>query len=192
MRREAGDPRLDGTVSINADVGNVLVTRSGGWAGLMIRLGAAFRDKPNLGNHVAIYHHTDHTDDGDVPWGIEGKPGGVGWVDLRGYLASKWTVANDAQPMTDAQRATIAGTCEAALGTPYDWRAIAADAFDALRIPQLFADNWHGRGAPGHVVCSSLAAWVYDEVGLAHPTPDAERYCKPADWSAFIITEGWL
>lgn len=62
---------------------DVLVVRTSGFAADMIRLGAALTGKPNLDNHVAVMHHWD----GEVPWGLEGKPGGVGWVDLRGCRA---------------------------------------------------------------------------------------------------------
>jgi len=51
--------------------GTVLVTRSGGFAGTMIRFGAALRGKPNLQNHVAVAHHTDVH---GTLWCIEGRP----------------------------------------------------------------------------------------------------------------------
>lgn len=169
------------------DVGDIVVVRDNSWAGFMIRLGAALRNKPNLGNHVAIMHH--YTD--GVPWGIEGRPGGVGWVDMRKYLSSKWTVSNSAQPINVGQANLIAKTCEVAIGTPYDWEAIAADIFEILHIRDLFVENWKGQGVPGHVVCSSLAAWAYGNCGVAHPDVGNERLVSPGDWSEFIIEKGW-
>lgn len=167
--------------------GIVLVTRGGGRASFMIRLGAAFRDKPNLGNHVAVAHHTDK--DG-TPWGLEGRPGGVGWVDLRKYIDSPWTVTNAEQPIDPRVRSTIAKKMEAMIGTEYDWNAIAADAFESLHIRALFKQNWKGQGAPGHVVCSSFAAYLYHAADLPAPLGDA-RYVTPGDWGQFIVVRGW-
>jgi hypothetical protein len=168
--------------------GTVLLTRSKGWQAFLIRLGAAFRDRPNRGNHIAVMHHYDAE---SVPWGVEGRPGGVGWVDLRAYLASKWTLRNDGQPIGDRDRATIAQWCELALKTPYDWPAIAAATLDSLGLPAKFAENWHGAGAPGMLVCSSLAAAAYGHCGVAHPKEGHERTVTPAHWAEWIITEGW-
>ena len=171
------------------NIGDVLVVRSNGAAGFLIRLGAALRNKPNLGNHIAVMHHTD---DKGIPWGLEGKPGGVGWVDLRNYSNSRWTMCNDGQPISTAQAASVARAMGVMVGTPYDWQAIAADAFKALHIEYLFAQDWHGKGIPGHVVCSSLAAWAYEQAGLAHPGESGhERFVAPGDWNQFILTKAW-
>jgi len=63
--------------------GDLLLTRSKtGVFGRLIRVGAALRDEPNLINHVVI---VDHQDRQGTWWGIEGRPGGVGWVDLQRY-----------------------------------------------------------------------------------------------------------
>ena len=168
--------------------GDVLVTRSNSVFGALIRLGAAIRDQPNLGNHVAVVHHTDKS--GTV-WVIEGRPGGVGWRDATDYLRSRWTITNTGQPKTPAQRTTVVQAVHAALGTPYDWGGgIAADAATALHLPDLWAEKWDGR-VPGHVVCSSLAAWAYNTAGLAHPLYDDLPRTTPADWDQFILTRGW-
>lgn len=170
-------------------IGTVLAVRQGGFAAFMIRLGAALRNKPNLSNHIAVMHHV--AQDG-VPWVIEGKPGGVGWADARNYLKSRWTITNEPQAtlITPEARARIVSDMEAMLGRAYDWSAILADAITSLGIPALFAKDWKGTGSPGHVVCSSLAAWLYDREGLAHPT-GSDRYITPGDWDGFIVTRGW-
>lgn len=165
-------------------VGDLLLTRGGGWAGRLIRLGAAFLDEPNLDNHVAIVHHQDAA---GVWWVIEGRPGGVGWADARAYLASSWTTDNIGQPKTDSQRAEIAQVALGMLGTPYDWAGIVADAMDAIGAPELWSRDWAGQGPPAHVVCSSLACWVYGKTGLDHPTGHEPRLTTPADWDAFIV-----
>jgi hypothetical protein len=169
-------------------VGDVLTVRTGtGWAARLIDVGAALRGKPSNGNHVVVAHHQDPA---GVWWGIEGKPGGVGWADLRRYLADGYTVSNAEQPRTDEQRAHIASLVESMLGTPYDWEAIAADAMRSLGIPALFAQNWHGQGAPGHVVCSSLAAHAHRTLGLAEPA-GTDRLIIPGDWTAFSLNKQW-
>lgn len=167
--------------------GTVLVTRSSGFAGWWIRLGAALRNKPNLGNHCAVVHHTDAQ---GTLWVIEGKPGGVGWRDARGYLASRWTMDNSAQPLTGTQRAAIARQMEMLIGTSYDWESIAADALSDLgmKLPGWDA-KWKDGEVAGQVVCSSAAAYAYGKAGAPHP--DGDRGCQPSDWSQWIITTGW-
>lgn len=162
--------------------GDVLVTRSAGFAGWAIRFGAALRDQPNLVNHVAVVSHADKA---GTLWCLEGRPGGVGWRDAKDYLRSPWTTANTGQPKTPTQRTAIAKGAAAMIGTPYDWEAIAADAAAALDLGKLWAPTWHGK-VPGHVVCSSLAAYLYGQAGLPHPT--GGREVTPADWLSFIIT----
>ena len=175
------------TKVVVATIGDVYVVRTGGLGARLIRFGACILDKPNMYNHVAIMHH--YTD--GVPWGIEGRPGGVGYVDIRGYLNSPWTINNAEQPKTHEQRIEIAARSEAMLGTKYDWQAIAADAFQDLGIRDLFAQNWEEQGVPGHVVCSSYAAYIYSSLGMSHPTSSSDRLTTPQDWAEFIITKAW-
>jgi hypothetical protein len=42
---------------------------------------------------------------------------------------------------------------------------------------------------PGHLVCSSLADYVYERAGLA--TPHADRACTPWHWAEFIRERAW-
>jgi hypothetical protein len=167
-------------------IGDVLCTRSSkGLAGRLIRLGAALQDQPDTVNHVVIVHHRDRA---GTLWGIEGRPGGVGWVDCARYLRGPYTLDNGAQQKTAHQRAQVCKAAAGLIGTPYDWTGIALDAMQAIDAPALWADRWKGQ-VPAHVVCSSLADWVYEHVGLASPDPD--RTCTPADWAEFIIEKGW-
>ena len=166
--------------------GDVLAVRTSGLAATAIRLGAAIRGKPNLSNHVAVAHHMDVH---GTLWCIEGRPGGAGWRDARAYEASRWTLDNSGQPKTDAQRALITTTMEALIGTAYDWEAIAADAAADLSLDTAWLPAWHGT-VPGHVVCSSLAAYAYGKAGLA--CPSGGRQVQPSDWDAFILTRAWL
>lgn len=162
--------------------GDVLAVRGTSWEAEAIRVGEELSGKPGLNNHVAIMHHWQ----GDVPWGLEGKPGGVGWRDLRSYAADPYTLDNCAQPgRTDAARQRVAGRAQAMLATAYDWRSIADDTLRAFRMPDLWASDWHGL-APGSTVCSSFAAWLYEQEGW--PRPDCpDRDTEPADWTEFIL-----
>lgn len=152
-----------------------------------IKLGALAEGGTPLDNHVVVMHH--YTD--GVPWGIEGRPGGVGWADLRRYINDRHSIGNVSQPKSDAQRAAVVKAAETMLGTPYDWAAIATDALRALHLPQLFVMDWDGDGAPGHVVCSSLAAYLYQQAGLPHPVVHPDRLCTPGDWTEFNIAARW-
>lgn len=175
-------------MKLSPGVGDVLAVSTGdSFASRMIRVGEVLRGQAGLNNHIAVVHH--QTD--GVWWAIEGRPGGVGWVDARHYLSDAHTVTNIEQPKTDAQRALIATTAEAMLGTPYDWQGIAGDAFASLRVRDLFARDWHGQGVPAHVVCSSFAAYLYERAGLAHPK-SSERYTFPSDWTEFCLQRGWV
>ena len=172
--------------------GDVVLVRTNGLAGLLIRFGAALLDRPNVHNHVAI---VSHRDEAGTLWGVEARPGGVGWVDMANYVADVYTISNAEQPKTDAQRAAIVQAAESMLQTPYDWTAIAADAMKAIRADRLWkAKNFGADEVPAQVVCSSLADYVYAKVGLANPgmvDGDAVRFTTPADWDLFIETKGW-
>jgi len=167
-----------------AQPGDLLCTRGHGFGSLMIRVGAGLRDRPNLVNHVAVVHHTDPN---GVCWVLEGRPGGVGWRQASDYLASRWTVINGRQPKTDAQRKTVTAGALALIGTSYDWEAIAGDAAQAFGLKGLWQPKFGT--VPGHVVCSSLAAYLYTKAGL--PCPQGGRQVTPADWLAFIISGGY-
>lgn len=167
--------------------GDILAVRGTAWTSRMIRLGAALRDTPDLSNHIAIVHHLDGN---GTLWCLEGRPGGVGWRDAKAYLSSRWTLTNAEQPKTEAQRQAVCKTAEAMIGTAYDWSAIAEDAAAALGLKRIWAEKESGQ-VPGHVVCSSLAAYAYDKAGLAAPFPMDFRHVTPGDWDGFIVTRGW-
>lgn len=164
----------------------------------MIRVAEALEGKPAVANHVAVITHQDQLG----RWmGIEGKPGGVGLVDCTPFLNDPRTETNNAQPKdnTHGQLDALLAGCAKSLGLPYDWVGIAEDALKALQVPDLCAAidplwRWPSHHlVPGHVVCSSLAAMLYDlpEVGYAHPDLDAERTCTPADWWNWSRMKGW-
>jgi len=172
----------------NIQPADVLAIRSQGVGGRLIRFGAALRElvtnqsQPNLHNHIAVVHHIDKH---GTLWGIEGRPGGVGWVDCDKYLRSPWTITNARQPKTDTQRHHVCDVMVAMLGTPYDWEAIEADTVEAFGLH--WKPDWHGT-VPGHVCCSSAAAYGYTKGGLVRPDPKEDgREVTPADWTNFIL-----
>lgn len=172
--------------------GDVVVVRTGGWAAKIIRFGEMLQGKPGLHNHVAVLHHItpEH-----VAWFLEGRPSGLGWHTERigldeGYLSSSWTITNAAQPKTGDQREAVCAAMRELMGAPYDWDAIAADAAAALHMPEIWS-RWGGQ-MPGHVVCSSSAAWAYKEAGMPAPEVGNGRFTEPADWDEFIAGAGWV
>jgi hypothetical protein len=168
-------------------IGDVITVRTTRWPGWWVRFAAALRDEPNTIDHVAIIHHRD---DAGTLWAIEARPGGVGWANAQPYLDSPYTMDNSAQGKTDDQRAKIADAVMGMLGTPYDWRGIAADGMIAINARAIWMSDWQGTGQPpAQVVCSSLAAWVYREVGLQFPMRHPVRFTTPADWQDFIISK---
>lgn len=174
-------------MALKVEPGDVLLTRSGGFAAFMIRLGAAFRNRPSLSNHVAIVHHADAN--GTV-WVLEGRPSGVGWRSATDYLASAWTMNNRAQPKTAQQRAAVCETAMALIGTPYSWSAIAEDAGQAFGLTDIWARKDKKGKVPGELVCSSLAAYAYSKAGLEHPA-GGDRNVTPGDWCSFLIEHRW-
>ena len=170
------------------NVGDVLCTRNDkGWPARLIRLGAALLDNVNTVNHVIVVHHRD---DAGTWWGIEGRPGGVGYVDLHKALKGPFTLDNRQQPKTAAQRAEIAKVAEGLLGTPYDWAGIVQDGMRAIGAQHLWESRINGE-VPAQLVCSSLADWVYDRVGLPSPGGKFDRHVTPGDWARFILTRAW-
>jgi hypothetical protein len=173
--------------------GDVVLVRTRGWVGAAIRFGAALLGRPNLHSHVAIMHHVDAA---GVPWGIEGRPGGVGWVDMADYLADSHSTSNNGQPKTADQRTKVAEVAYSLLKVPYDWSAIARDVLQALRLDRLWhAKDYGDKSVPGALICSALADYTYAKVGLASPgvtDGDGIRFTTPADWDVFIETKAWL
>ena len=168
--------------------GDVLVVEGTTDVAKVIEIGAVLVGDP-AASHVAVYHHSDAN---GTPWVIEGRPGGVGWRDARAYDADPRTVTNAAQPKTPAQRASICMYTVKLVGTSYDWiGGIAEDAIRALSLTQLWKPEPATGIVPAHVVCSSLAAWVYDRAGLAAPCPQDWRHCTPGAWSLFVEQRGW-
>ena len=173
-------------------VGDVLAVYSPGIGAELIRLGAALENKPNLSNHVAIVHHKDAQ---GRWWVIQGQPGGVGYAQAAPLLSSSHTIDNVLQPgRSDTDRALLAKRAESMLGTPYDWEAIADEVVRtfAPRAKGIWEQDWKGTGlAPGHVICSSFAAYLYKSAGWAYPRDVDTREISPGDWDEFCIENSY-
>jgi len=174
------------TYTIEPRPGLVLCVRTAGFGGEMIRFGAALIGASDLENHILVLDHKT----GDTWWGVEGRPGGVGWVDATAYLESPWTLSNQGQEVTLSKANSICRKMRGLLGTPYDWRAIGEDALRDLHLSTMWAEKWHGV-APAHVVCSSVAAYAYSVAELAYPKQTDLPHIQPADWADFIILNGF-
>jgi hypothetical protein len=186
--------------TLPAAPGDVLAVWTGqGLAQDLIRAGEALEGKPAIANHVVIITHQDQVG----RWmGIQGQPGGVGPVDCTPYLSDSRTRSNHYEPKPDSrgQLTILLASAAKSLGIGYDWVGIAQDALDAFGAEDLSAlidPLWRWPAdhnlLPGHVVCSSLAAMLYDlpSVGWAHPDLGAERQCEPADWWQWSQSRAW-
>lgn len=186
--------------ALPAAPGDVLAVWTGdNIAEKLIRLGEFLDGKPAVANHVIVVTHQDQVG----RWmGIQGQPGGVGLVDCTPYLSDSRTRSNNAQPKPDdhGQLASFLASSAKSLGLGYDWVGIGEDALAALHLEDLSAAidglwRWPSEHnlLPGHVVCSSLAAMLYDipEVGWAHPDLGSERTCEPADWWQWSDNQAW-
>jgi hypothetical protein len=186
--------------TLPAAPGDVLAVWTGqGLAQDLIRLGEAMEGKPAVANHVVIITHQDQAG----RWmGIQGQPGGVGPADCTPFLSDSRTRSNPDEPKPDGhgQLTVMLASAAKSLGISYDWVGIAQDALDAFGAEDLSALidplwRWPSNHnlLPGHVVCSSLAAMLYDlpSVGWAHPDLGAERRCEPADWWRWSDTRTW-
>lgn len=167
--------------TVTVDTGDVLAVRTRGVFPRLIDLGAFLKHEPHTADHIAIAH--DFPPPGNLRV-IEAEPGGVRLGPGSGYVGSRWTVTNAAQPKTAAQRQQVVAVAQSFLATPYDWAAISADAGNVFDLRDPWVRDWPVDGPPHRVVCSSLAAYVYEKVGLACPV--GGRFVTPAQWVAFI------
>ena len=178
-------------MSLTAVLGpsDLLLVRTKGWAGNLIRLGEAMMGLPNMSSHVAVAHHLDET--GKFWWLLEGRPGGVGWADSRKYEHTRLLMNNIGQPRTGAQREAICIEAEHMIGTSYDWAGIADATLRAFHMPELWRGLTAAEGpVPAQVICSSYAAFLYERAGCQIP-PHAAEDTTPGDWCSFIMENGW-
>jgi hypothetical protein len=186
--------------TLPAAPGDILAVWTGqGLSQDVIRVAEALQGKPAVANHVVVITHQDKLG----RWmGIQGQPGGVGPVDCTPFLSDVRTMSNHYEPKPNdhGQLAIFLASAAKSLGIAYDWVGIGEDAADALHVEDLSGvidPLWRWPSdhnlLPGHVVCSSLAAMLYDlpSVGWEHPDLGTERTCEPADWWRWSETRAW-
>jgi hypothetical protein len=186
--------------TLPAAPGDILAVWTGqGLSQDVIRVAEALQGKPAVANHVVVITHQDKLG----RWmGIQGQPGGVGPVDCTPFLSDVRTMSNHYEPKPNdhGQLAIFLASAAKSLGIAYDWVGIGEDAADALHVEDLSGvidPLWRWPSdhnlLPGHVVCSSLAAMLYElpSVGWEHPDLGTERTCEPADWWRWSETRAW-
>jgi hypothetical protein len=155
-----------------------------------IRLGDLIEGKPAVANHVIGITHQDKLG----RWiGIAGQPGGVSLQDCTPFLADPRTRSNHFMNRTDEDNDWLCANAAKALNLPYDWvGGIGQDVAEALHMDalkeelnRLYAWPTSDNLLPGHVVCSSLWARLYQMRNLPHPDAGQERSCTPGDWWLF-------
>jgi hypothetical protein len=195
---KSGEPNVDTSKELtvsNLDTsilkpGDVVVVEMGIWIiRVLIWIQALFSGnfKYRQNGHVIV---VSHTDDAGRLWGIEGRPGGIGWADLT-KRNGKYGISTAEQPKTNEQRALIVSTMEQLLGTRYDYEAYLDIAFRTIGITTTWKD-YQGEDVPVQFICSAVADWVYEQAGLANPGKDEiTRYTTPAQWGKFIDNKEW-
>ena len=162
-----------------------------------IRAGEALEGRPTVANQVVIVTHQDQLG----RWmGIRGEPGGIGLADCTPFLSDSRTMSNHDEPKLNdrGQLATFLASVAKSLGIASNWVGIADDSLHVEDPSALIDPLWRWPSnhnlLPGHVVCASLAAMLYDlpSVGWEHPDLGTERMCEPADWWQWSQACAWM
>lgn len=157
---------------MSARAGSYGVVATTGWKARAIQWGTG-----SWANHAYIPVSDTHC--------VEAQPGGARLTPLSDYDGCR-TAYNDAQPLSDAQRAVIVAAALACLGTPYGWWDIVAQAWACSRIPTP-AFVWHRVERQDRLICSQLVARCYARAGVPL-TRDGQLSCEvtPAQLAAEI------
>jgi hypothetical protein len=170
--------------------GDVVIVEMGIWIIRWLIIIQAFltgKAKYKQSGHVIVMTHVDS--EGRV-WGIEGRPGGIGWADMT-KRNGKWGLANVDQPKDLVQRSKIVETMKTLLGTKYDYDAYLQIALNTVGINTNWTD-FNGDDVPSHFICSAVADYVYEDVGLVNPGGmKITRLTTPAEWGEFIEKREW-
>lgn len=170
--------------------GDVVIVEMGIWiVRVMIWIQAVLtgRAKYSKAGHIIV---VTHRDDKGVLWGIEGRPGGIGWANLD-KRDGKWGLSNHDQPKTAEVRARLVYAMEALLGKPYDYPAYLKLTMDLVGISPRWTD-WNDEEIPTSYICSAVADQEYENEGLANPGGSKiTRFTTPAEWAFFVDTKGW-
>lgn len=188
-RRRLVTDTLTGVTLYDVRAGDVMVVYDSTLPGWFIRLSAWLRHRPAGWNHIVLVGEIDEAGN---RWGMEARPGGVGYVDphsMKRYLNSRKTIHNALQPKTDDQRNRIVSLGRALFKTSYDWNTIEREGFESIGW-NVWAPDPITEVIPVHVICSSYIAWIYEHIGIRHPGTTMD--VTPADWAEFILDRAWI
>lgn len=170
--------------------GDVVIVEMGSWyLRAMIWIQAVFtgRAKYRRDGHVIV---VSHKDDAGRLWGIEARPGGIGWADLT-YRSGQYGLSNAEQPKSDDDRYVIVETMKSLLGSKYDYLAYVTLALQMVGVNENWQD-YKGDKVPAHFICSAVADYVYEERKLANPgSYKITRFTTPAEWASFVDHKEW-
>lgn len=171
--------------------GDVVVVEMGIWIiRVLIWIQAVLTGKAKFrrDGHVIV---VSHVDDAGRLWGIEGRPGGVGWADLS-KRDGKYGLSNWEQPKSTEDREFIVDLMKQLIGSRYDYRAYLAIALETIGITPRWTVEFSGENVPPHFICSAVADYAYEVRGLLNPGSDKRtRFTTPAEWGEFI-SKGWF
>lgn len=171
--------------------GDVVVVKMGGWflrALIWVQAFITMRSLKyvNYGHVIVV----DHLDAEGRLWGIEARPGGIGWSDLD-KRSGQYGISNSDQPKTDLVRAKLTQVMQQLLGTRYDYTAYLEIALQTLGITPQWTD-FQGNDVPVQFICSAVADYVYEEENLPNPGGfEITRFTTPAQWASFIDKRQW-
>ncbi len=183
--------KLDTSILKPGDV--IVVPQGNFWLRLLIGIGEGLRGhsfKYSKYGHVIVVHHVDEI--GRL-WGVEATPTGVGWRILDTF-DGHFGLSNAEQPKTCAQRDRIVALLGKAVGSRYDYSAYIRLALEAIGItPQwTWLNEYSDTEVPPSWVCSALADWEYEQIGLANPGGGSiTRFTTPDEWAKFIDKKEW-
>jgi len=170
--------------------GDVVVVEMGIWiVRVLIWIQAILsgRAKYRDAGHVIVVTHRDP--EGRL-WGIEGRPGGIGWTDLT-KRNGKWGLSNHEQPKTAEVRVKLVDAMIALLGSRYDYPAYLTIAMQTVGITPHWTD-WDDKEVPSSYICSAVADQIYETECLPNPGGKyVTRYTTPAEWAEFIDNKEW-
>lgn len=141
--------------------GDIGLVQISGQVGKLISLGQYLNgDGFERWSHAFVV--TDDTGPNGKPMIVEAEPGGAQYVELH-YDDVYWC-NGISHNLTDEQRAYISQETCGFIGTGYSFLDYFALAAKRLHLPVKFIDNYVR--STRHVICSQLAAAVYEEAGV--------------------------
>lgn len=147
------------------ELGDYMVTATGGWVGRMIR-----KITRSPVNHAAVYV--------GLGFLVEAQPGGARLGNVTDYPHAIWSTIH----LGDIQRHNIAHDALTLVGTPYNFVDIAAQAL--VRVFGWNAPKWALRrlSSPKRLQCAQLVDLAYERAGVRlFPDGRPEGLVAPSD-----------